>query len=83
MTANTNLTRHDFSATTRAMVAKALELDLIDGLTLLEMGHEGMDDAAVRYELINIAYANRHVDNTAHRELVKIFDAGAAAEVAR
>lgn len=78
------MTRHDFSDTTRAMVAKALELDMIDGLTLLEMGHEGMDDAQVRYDLINIAYSNRHVDGGAsHKAMVALFDEGAAAEVAR
>ena len=77
------MTRHDYSATTRQMVATALELDIIDGLDLLEMGHQGMDDAQVRYELINVAYAHRHMDAEPHRALVAIFDEGAAAEARR
>jgi hypothetical protein len=73
------MTRFDLTDTTKQMIETALELDLIDVLTVVEVGSDSETDEEVQRRLIDCAYAFRHVDAEPHRALVRIRDEAAKA----
>ena len=71
----TTADRHEMTPEFKAIIAAALEINIIDSLTLLELGSRfGSDYAAIARELLHYAFSNIHWKGSDHRVIAPLVD---------
>lgn len=66
--------RHEFSTAFKTLVAKAIEINVIDGLDLIVMGSQFDTEEEMSSEIIEMAYCFDRKPGGVHSVLCPLFD---------